>query len=154
VNNENKTKYKPMLQVLATLKRKRFVLDFAIFQSELTANKGPPRSSPGVKDLQCRVVNHSASWLLALACVPLALAQSFRSLHPRSRSRRKPWHFEPEHRNPAEYGNSDITLNSFTLTPSEFQLVNGYAPGTLSPGRSIYFTIKFVPDAAQNSLER
>jgi len=34
VNNENKTKYKPMLQVLAALKRKRFVLDFAIFQSE------------------------------------------------------------------------------------------------------------------------
>ncbi|MGA8865906.1 MAG: choice-of-anchor D domain-containing protein [Candidatus Sulfotelmatobacter sp.] len=46
-------------------------------------------------------------------------------------------------------GHSNITLNSFTLSPSEFQLVNGYAPGTLGPERSIYFTVKFVPDAAQ-----
>jgi hypothetical protein len=92
----------------------------------------------------------AASWLLALAWVPLALAQSF-SISPSSLP------FAPQtvgtsNQNTVTLlntGNSDITLNSFTLTPSEFQLVNGYAPGTLSPGHSIYFTIKFVPDAAQ-----
>ena len=47
-------------------------------------------------------------------------------------------------------GHSNITLDSFTVTPSEFQLVNGYAPATLGSQRAVYFTIAFVPDAAQS----
>jgi hypothetical protein len=47
-------------------------------------------------------------------------------------------------------GNTNLTLNSFTLEPAEFQLVNGYAPAVLGPERAMYFTIAFVPDTAQN----
>ncbi len=47
-------------------------------------------------------------------------------------------------------GNTNLTLNSFTLEPAEFQLVNGYAPAVLGPERAMYFTVAFVPDAAQN----
>jgi hypothetical protein len=47
-------------------------------------------------------------------------------------------------------GNTNLTLNSFTLEPAEFQLVNGYAPAVLGPERAMYFTIAFAPDAAQN----
>jgi hypothetical protein len=46
-------------------------------------------------------------------------------------------------------GKTNLTLNSFTLGPAEFQLVNGYAPAVLGPERSMYFTIKFAPDSAQ-----
>jgi hypothetical protein len=46
-------------------------------------------------------------------------------------------------------GNTNLTLNSFTLGPAQFQLVNGYAPAVLGPERSMYFTIEFAPDAAQ-----
>jgi hypothetical protein len=46
-------------------------------------------------------------------------------------------------------GNTAFTLNGFTLSPSEFQLVNGYAPAVLQPNRAMYFTIKFAPDKAQ-----
>jgi len=47
-------------------------------------------------------------------------------------------------------GNTNLTLNSFTLEPSEFQLVNGYAPAVLGKERAMYFTILFAPDAAQS----
>jgi hypothetical protein len=88
--------------------------------------------------------------LLAVVGIPLASSQSF-SISPTSLP------FAPQTVGTSSQntvtllntGHSDITLNSFSLTPSEFQLVNGYAPGTLSPGRSLYFTIKFAPDAAQ-----
>jgi hypothetical protein len=46
-------------------------------------------------------------------------------------------------------GKTNLTLNSFSLSPPEFQLVNGYAPAVLGPERSMYFTIIFVPDLAQ-----
>jgi Putative Ig domain/Abnormal spindle-like microcephaly-assoc'd, ASPM-SPD-2-Hydin len=89
-------------------------------------------------------------WVLALAVIPFASAQTF-SVSPSSLP------FAPQTVGTSSQntvtllntGKSNITLNSFTLTPSEFQLVNGYAPGTLASERSIYFTIKFVPDAAQ-----
>jgi len=47
-------------------------------------------------------------------------------------------------------GTTNLTLNSFTLGPAEFQLVNGYAPAVLGPERAMYFTIEFAPDAAQS----
>src|SRR5579863_2204868 len=47
-------------------------------------------------------------------------------------------------------GNTNLTLNSFSLEPAEFQLVNGYAPAVLGPERAMYFTVAFAPDAAQN----
>jgi len=65
----------------------------------------------------------AASWLLALACVPLAFGSVFQYLSilaPVRAANRG--HFEPEHRNPAEYRKFGHYLNSFTLTPSEFQL--------------------------------
>jgi hypothetical protein len=46
-------------------------------------------------------------------------------------------------------GHTNLSLSSFTLAPSEFQLVNGYAPAVLGPDRAMYFTIVFVPNAAQ-----
>jgi len=46
-------------------------------------------------------------------------------------------------------GRTNLTLNSFTISPSEFLLVNGYAPAVLGPERAMYFTIQFAPDAAQ-----
>jgi Putative Ig domain/Abnormal spindle-like microcephaly-assoc'd, ASPM-SPD-2-Hydin/Transmembrane protein 131-like N-terminal len=92
-----------------------------------------------------------ASWLLAVGGIALASGQSF-SITPSSLN------FQPQTVGTSSQntvtllnnGHFNITLNSFTITPSEFQLVNGYAPGTLAPERSIYFTIKFVPDAAQS----
>ncbi|MGA8765363.1 MAG: choice-of-anchor D domain-containing protein [Candidatus Sulfotelmatobacter sp.] len=92
-----------------------------------------------------------ASWLLALLGISLASGQSF-SVTPSSLP------FPPQTVGTSSQntvillntGHSNITLESFTLSPSEFQLVNGYAPGTLSSQRAIYFTIKFVPDAAQS----
>ena len=47
-------------------------------------------------------------------------------------------------------GKANLTLNSFTLGPGEFKLVNGYAPAVLGRERAMYFTIEFAPDAAQN----
>jgi len=47
-------------------------------------------------------------------------------------------------------GTTNLTLNSFTLSPSEFQLVNGYAPAVLGKKRAMYFTIEFAPDSAQS----
>ena len=92
-----------------------------------------------------------ATWLLAVAGLTLASGQTSFSITPSSLN------FQPQTVGTSSQntvtllnnGHANITLNSFTLTPSEFQLVNGYAPGTLAPERSIYFTIKFVPDSAQ-----
>lgn len=42
-----------------------------------------------------------------------------------------------------------LTVTSFSITPSEFHLIDGYAPTTLNPGGSIAYQINFVPDAAQ-----
>jgi hypothetical protein len=91
-----------------------------------------------------------ASWLFALAGVTLAFGQTF-SISPASLP------FAPQTVGTSSQntvtllntGHSNITLNSFTITPSEFQLVNGYAPATLEPERAVYFTIKFAPDSAQ-----
>ena len=47
-------------------------------------------------------------------------------------------------------GTTNLTLNSFTLAPSQFQLVNGYAPAVLGKKRAMYFTIEFAPDSAQS----
>jgi hypothetical protein len=47
-------------------------------------------------------------------------------------------------------GTTNLTVNSFTLSPSEFRLVNGYAPAVLGQKRALYFTIEFAPDAAQS----
>jgi hypothetical protein len=47
-------------------------------------------------------------------------------------------------------GPTNLTLNSFTLSPSQFQLVNGYAPAVLGKKRAMYFTIEFAPDSAQS----
>jgi Abnormal spindle-like microcephaly-assoc'd, ASPM-SPD-2-Hydin len=46
-------------------------------------------------------------------------------------------------------GTTNLTLNSFTLSPSQFRLVNGYAPAVLGKKRAMYFTIEFAPDSAQ-----
>lgn len=42
-----------------------------------------------------------------------------------------------------------LTIGSFSISPSEFHLIDGYAPVTLNPGASMAFQINFVPDAAQ-----
>ncbi|HVN18028.1 MAG TPA: choice-of-anchor D domain-containing protein [Dongiaceae bacterium] len=46
-------------------------------------------------------------------------------------------------------GSTTFTINSFTLSPLEFQLQDGWAPLTLLPGRTETYQIKFVPDLAQ-----
>jgi hypothetical protein len=92
-----------------------------------------------------------ASWLFALAGITFASGQTF-TISPASLP------FPPQTVGTSgqntvtllNTGTSNITLNSFTITPSEFQLVNGYAPATLGPERAVYFTIKFAPDSAQS----
>ncbi len=42
-----------------------------------------------------------------------------------------------------------LTISSFSITPSEFHLIDGYAPVTLNPGESMAFQLNFVPDAVQ-----
>jgi hypothetical protein len=46
-------------------------------------------------------------------------------------------------------GTVSFTISSFSLSPLEFQLVDGWAPITLSPGGKETYQIKFAPDAAQ-----
>jgi hypothetical protein len=46
-------------------------------------------------------------------------------------------------------GTTSLTITSFTITPSEFHLIDGYAPTTLNPGGSMAYQINFLPDAAQ-----
>jgi len=46
-------------------------------------------------------------------------------------------------------GTTNLTVESMTLTPSEFQLVTGWSPNTASPGKSLAFGVNFVPDAAK-----
>jgi hypothetical protein len=43
---------------------------------------------------------------------------------------------------------SDITVNAFTVSPSQFQLTNGWAPATIHAGLNLFFTLRFFPDAA------
>jgi len=47
-------------------------------------------------------------------------------------------------------GQADITVNSFSMSPSQFHLQNGWAPATVHPGLSLFFTIRFYPDAAKS----
>ena len=46
-------------------------------------------------------------------------------------------------------GTTSLTISNFSLTPSQFQLIDGWAPITLSPGGKEVYQLKFVPDAAQ-----
>ena len=46
-------------------------------------------------------------------------------------------------------GTTNLTVESMTLTPSEFQLVTGWSPNTAGPGKSLAFGVNFVPDAAK-----
>ncbi len=46
-------------------------------------------------------------------------------------------------------GTQSFTISSFSLSPSEFQLVDGWAPITLPPGGKEVYQIRFVPDLAQ-----
>lgn len=46
-------------------------------------------------------------------------------------------------------GTVSFTISSFSLGPLEFQLVDGWAPITLSPGGKEVYQIKFAPDAAR-----
>ena len=47
-------------------------------------------------------------------------------------------------------GSTNVTIDSFTLSPSQFQLVQGFAPAVVSPRRTVYFTVSFVPDLVQS----
>ncbi|MBZ5679764.1 MAG: choice-of-anchor D domain-containing protein [Acidobacteriia bacterium] len=46
-------------------------------------------------------------------------------------------------------GTVSLTISSFSITPSEFLLVNGWAPIILLPGAQEVYQLKFAPDAAQ-----
>lgn len=46
-------------------------------------------------------------------------------------------------------GTAPLTITSFSITPSEFHLIDGYAPTTINPGASMAFQINFVPDRVQ-----
>jgi len=46
-------------------------------------------------------------------------------------------------------GSANLIIDSYTVSPSEFQLVEGWSPVTLVPTGQILFGIKFVPDVAQ-----
>jgi Putative Ig domain len=46
-------------------------------------------------------------------------------------------------------GTSSLTITSFSITPSDFRLIDGYAPTTLPPNASIAYQINFVPSVAQ-----
>lgn len=45
--------------------------------------------------------------------------------------------------------NTPLTINSFSLSPIEFNLQDGYAPATLPVGGNISYIIKFAPDSVQ-----
>lgn len=44
---------------------------------------------------------------------------------------------------------TNITINSFSISAPEFQLVFGFAPSTLIPKATMSYGLKFVPDLAQ-----
>jgi hypothetical protein len=44
---------------------------------------------------------------------------------------------------------SNVTIQSFSLSPLEFPLVAGWAPANLTPGHMMRYEIRFAPDAAQ-----
>lgn len=46
-------------------------------------------------------------------------------------------------------GTTSLTISSFLLGPSEFQLVDGWAPITIIPGGKEVYQVKFAPDAPQ-----
>jgi hypothetical protein len=45
--------------------------------------------------------------------------------------------------------NTALTINSFSLSPIEFNLQDGYAPATLPVGGNISYVLKFAPDSVQ-----
>src|SRR5579862_2715540 len=47
-------------------------------------------------------------------------------------------------------GKVDISVNSFSLSPSQFQLQNGWAPATIHAGLSLFYTMRFFPDLAKS----
>jgi hypothetical protein len=47
-------------------------------------------------------------------------------------------------------GSVDLTVASIAITPSEFQLVTGWFPTTISPGKNTRFGVNFVPDGPKN----
>ena len=46
-------------------------------------------------------------------------------------------------------GSVNITVNSLVLSGSQFHLINGWAPATIAPGKTVFYTLQFVPDSAQ-----
>ena len=46
-------------------------------------------------------------------------------------------------------GSTNITVNSLALSGTQFHLVNGWAPATIYPGKTVFYTLQFVPDSAQ-----
>jgi len=46
-------------------------------------------------------------------------------------------------------GTTAFTVGSFSITPSQFHLIDGYAPFVVQPGGTLAFQINFVPNAAQ-----
>ena len=49
-------------------------------------------------------------------------------------------------KNTAKTGN--VIINSYSITPSEFQFFYGWSPVTLTPGALINYSIRFAPDSA------
>jgi Abnormal spindle-like microcephaly-assoc'd, ASPM-SPD-2-Hydin len=47
-------------------------------------------------------------------------------------------------------GSTNVTVNSLALIGKQFHLVNGWAPATISPGKTVFYTLQFVPDSAQS----
>jgi len=46
-------------------------------------------------------------------------------------------------------GTTNITVNSLAIAGTQFHLVNGWAPATIGPGKTVFYTLQFVPDSAQ-----
>ena len=49
-------------------------------------------------------------------------------------------------KNTAKTGN--VIINSYSITPSEFQFFYGWSPVTLTPGALINYSTRFAPDSA------
>jgi hypothetical protein len=99
-----------------------------------------------------RRVSSAVLFMLALAAVPAATAQNY-SITPKSVAFKQVTvgtvglAYTVTVQNTGKTG--DVIINSYSVTPSEFQFFYGWSPVTLPPGQLINFSLRFAPDSAE-----
>jgi hypothetical protein len=97
-------------------------------------------------------VSRAVLFMLALAAIPAATAQTY-SITPTALAFKQVTvgtvglAYTITVQNTAKTG--DVIINSYSVTPSEFQFFYGWSPVTLPPGQLINYSLRFAPDAAQ-----